>query len=187
MGYNFNWMRKSIEECKGTTCEVLFGWGLDRGEANPARQAIRNIIFEHISSLIDEGKVKGICLKSPIDVILSQRDLVHPDVVFLTADKSDILKNNEVDGTPSLIIEVLEDENDYIQLLLKAALYEKYQVPEFWAVDPYKKEVNQYIYRGFDMKPFLSFEGAHGLDDSFVSDILGGVEIVVEDLFEKEK
>ncbi len=185
MGYDFNWMRKTVDECKGTTCEVLFGWGLDRGEANPMRRAVRDTIFERINSMINDGKVTGICLKSPIDVLLSQRDLVHPDIVFLTADKTDILSGKEVNGTPSLIIEVFEDEHDYIQLLLKAALYEKYQVPEFWAVDPYKKEINQYIYRGFDRRPFLSFEGSHGLGDSFVSDILGGIEIFVDELFEK--
>ncbi len=180
MGYDFKWMRKTIDECKGTTCEVLFGWGLDRGEPNPERAKIREHIFEHIKTLIEQGKIEGTVLKAPVDVVLSQRDLVHPDLVFLTPDKMDLLNGREIDGIPSLIVEVLEDRNDYIQLLLKAALYENYQVPEFWAVDPYKREINHYVYRGFDMKPFLSFEGAHGVGDSFTSPILGGIEIEVE-------
>ncbi len=184
MGYNFNWMRKTIEECKGTTCEVLFGWGLDRGEANPLRQSVRKSVFDYINSLIKSDRIRGLCLKAPVDVVLSERDLVHPDVVFLTSDKMELWDGNEVKGAPTLIVEVLEDEHDYIQLLLKAALYENYQVPEFWAVDPFKKEINHYVYRGFDMKPFLSFEGAHGIGDTFVSDSLGGAEISVEKIFE---
>ncbi len=183
MGYDFNWLRKTVEECKGTTCEVLFGWGLDRGEANPERSRVRDLVFQHINGLLESGDVDGILLKSPVDVVLSQRDLVHPDIVFVTLDKAGIVNGTEVDGIPSLIIEVLENENDYIQLLLKAALYENYQVPEFWVVDPYRKEINQYVYRGFDMKPFLSFEGAHGPGDSFVSPILGNIELNVEELF----
>ena len=182
MAEEFNWMRKTVEECKGTTCEVLFGWGLDRGKRNPDRKALADKVFKLISSIVKDKEL-GVCLEWPVDVVLSDRDLVHPDVVFVDKDKAAIVHNREVKGSPTLIVEILENENDFIQLLLKTALYEKYEVQELWIIDPFRKEVNLYIYRYMGNNNYLEFEGAHGLGDAFVSESLSNSEIEVNQLF----
>ena len=44
---------------------------------------------------------------SPFDVVISNFDVVEPDLLFVAANQSDILTDKHVRGTPALVIEIL--------------------------------------------------------------------------------
>ncbi len=75
-----------------------------------------------------------------LDVVLSDDDVVKPDVIVV-CDKTKI-KDKSIQGAPDLIVEVLspstakKDKND------KYELYKSSGVKEYWIVDPYNQMID---------------------------------------------
>jgi Uma2 family endonuclease len=82
-----------------------------------------------------EDKSLGEVLFSPIDVVLTQRRVVQPDVVFISNKRLGIIKNC-IDGVPDLAMEVISEHSWQRDRIEKKALYEQAGLPEYWIVDP---------------------------------------------------
>jgi Uma2 family endonuclease len=71
---------------------------------------------------------------APVDVVLSEHDVVEPDVVFVADAQLQMLGERNVRGAPALIVEVLSDPR--IDRVRKRDLYARYGVLEYWIADP---------------------------------------------------
>ncbi len=80
-----------------------------------------------------KGK-KCIPMVSPCDVVLSDYDVVQPDL-FVVCDESKITPKN-LQGAPDLVIEILSPSTSHKDQQQKLDLYEKYRVKEYCIVDP---------------------------------------------------
>ena len=80
---------------------------------------------------------------APFDVVLTDMDIVQPDIVFV-ADDTDVLNDANIRGTPSFVIEVLSPSHPERDRKLKLAAYERTGVPEYWIVDPGAETVTVY-------------------------------------------
>lgn len=78
----------------------------------------------------------GKVLVGPVDVLFSQRDVVEPDVLFVSARRADRLHPRYIDGAPDLVIEVLSPSHRGYDRIKKRRLYDAHGVPEYWIVDP---------------------------------------------------
>ncbi len=72
---------------------------------------------------------------SPIDVVFSQIDAVQPDVVYFAPDRLSLIGAKNVQGAPSLVVEVLSPLSSNVDPGLKLETYARYGVPEYWIVD----------------------------------------------------
>jgi Uma2 family endonuclease len=73
---------------------------------------------------------------APLDVVLSRYDVVEPDVLFVAADQADVLTEKNLQGPPSLAVEVLSPSTRKRDARLKRDLFERTGVREYWLVDP---------------------------------------------------
>jgi Uma2 family endonuclease len=80
---------------------------------------------------------------APTDVVLSESDIVQPDV-FVVCDKKKITEAN-IQGAPDLIIEVLSPATALKDKREKKALYEKYGVREYIMAYPLEGYVERFI------------------------------------------
>lgn len=83
---------------------------------------------------------------APADVVLSERTVLEPDLLFVSDQQLDILTEANVQGAPALVIEVLSDPR--IDRVRKRDLYARYGVPEYWIVDPDADRVEVYRLQG---------------------------------------
>ena len=98
----------------------------------------------------------GEVLFAPCDVVLSDHDIVQPDILFVRHERSSILTEKNVQGAPDLIIEVLSEGCRRRDEVVKRTLYERHGVPEYWIVDPELETVKVYRLRdGAYGKPLL--------------------------------
>ena len=80
---------------------------------------------------------------APTDVVLSEYDVVQPDV-FVVCDEKKITEAN-IQGAPDLIVEVLSPATALKDKREKKVLYEKYAVKEYIIVDPAAQYVERFL------------------------------------------
>lgn len=95
--------------------------------------AIGNHVVEH-----GGGEV----FVAPFDVVLSDRNVVEPDLLFIADGQAEIVTEANVQGVPALVIEVVS--NPRMDLVRKRDLYERFGVAEYWAIDPGTDRVEIY-------------------------------------------
>jgi Uma2 family endonuclease len=85
---------------------------------------------------------------APVDVVLSYYDVVEPDLLLVRGERADILTPRNVQGAPSLVIEVLSAHSRSRDRQLKRDLYQRSGVQEYWLVDPDASRVSVFRRRG---------------------------------------
>ncbi|MBI2571157.1 MAG: Uma2 family endonuclease [Candidatus Schekmanbacteria bacterium] len=119
------------------------------GELNvtPAPTSRHQIVAANFHLLLGE-RVRthrlGRLLFAPVDVVLSDTDIVQPDLVFIRADRTGIIAERFIQGSPDLVIEILSPTTRRRDILTKSALYARFQVPSYWLVDPDIDQVSLY-------------------------------------------
>lgn len=78
----------------------------------------------------------GRVFSAPTDVVLSEMDVVQPDLLFVSADRASIVTEDNIQGAPDIVVEILSDTTRRTDEVIKRKLYERYAVPEYWIVDP---------------------------------------------------
>ena len=89
-------------------------------------------IGNHLQSNPHLGRV----FVAPLDVVLSNHDIVEPDVLFVATEQAAILTEKNVQGPPALVIEVLSPSTRKRDAQAKRRLFERSGVREYWLVDP---------------------------------------------------
>ena len=73
---------------------------------------------------------------APLDVILSEQDVLQPDLLFVAQERREIISERGCEGPPDLVVEILSPATEQRDRELKRKVYAKYGVPEYWLVDP---------------------------------------------------
>ena len=81
----------------------------------------------------------GEVFDAPYDVILSEENVVQPDLLFVCKQRSGIVGTENIQGPPDLVIEILSPGTKSKDLDIKRKLYAKYGIREYWTVDPAAK------------------------------------------------
>lgn len=71
---------------------------------------------------------------SPIDVRLSEHDVVQPDLIVV-CDRSQIT-DTHIEGPPSLVVEILSPSTERHDRVRKLRLYARAGVKEYWLLQP---------------------------------------------------
>lgn len=106
---------------------------------NPAPSPYHQTILARVSFALfefAENHGLGQVLFAPLDVALSDHDIVQPDAVFISTARADIIREKKIHGAPDLVVEVLSDSNRRYDIRVKFDQYERNGVTEYWVVDP---------------------------------------------------
>lgn len=104
----------------------------------------QNIVY-NVSFILKSKLLNKSCrpFVAPTDVVLSEYDVVQPDV-FVVCDEKKITEAN-IQGAPDLIVEVLSPATALKDKREKKNLYEKYGVKEYIIVDPAAQYVERFL------------------------------------------
>jgi Uma2 family endonuclease len=121
----------------------------------------------------------GKLLFAPVDVVLSQIDVVQPDIIWISEKRLAIITSRNVVNAPDLVVEITGPFTRRKDMLIKRKLYEKHGVKEYWVIDPDQEWLR--IYRRSGKK--LSFRHTLKKDDSFHCPLFPGLMIELKDVF----
>lgn len=83
----------------------------------------------------------GFVYYAPFDVVLSDEDVVQPDIIYVSKERRKIITHNNIQGAPDLVVEILSPKISYRDHEIKRKLYGKYGVKEYWIVYPIKQTI----------------------------------------------
>jgi Uma2 family endonuclease len=81
---------------------------------------------------------------APFDVILSDRTIVQPDIMYVATERSARVSERGVEGAPTLVVEILSPSTRETDRNTKLRLYASYGIPWYWIVDPDARTVEVY-------------------------------------------
>jgi Uma2 family endonuclease len=130
----------------------------------------------HLSEILAEYEraTGGLVFGSPIDIVLSEHNVLQPDLTFFTAGRRHLLDMMEATRVPpDLAVEVLSRSTEARDRGRKMAVFARFGVPEYWIVNPVTNELE--IYRL--VAGHYQLNSVCGRDESAASPTLPGLTI----------
>lgn len=142
-------------------------------------QNIELLLVQHARAT-DCGRV----LHAPVDVVLGQgarRDVVQPDIVFVSRARAQVVTEAEIAGAPDLVVEILSPGTQDRDRGYKRTAYERSGVREYWIVDPESTSIDVFSLgeAGFDESVM------YRLGDELASAVIPGLKVRLLDVFKK--
>jgi Uma2 family endonuclease len=89
----------------------------------------------------------GVLFDAPMDVQLSEHDIVQPDLVIILNENVRKITPTKIKVAPHLVVEILSPSNMEYDRTTKRELYERFGVKEYWVVDPFEQQEDQWVLR----------------------------------------
>ncbi len=116
---------------------------------------------------------------APFDVVLSDHNVVQPDLLFVPKENEHIITTANIQGAPDLVVEILSPSTSRRDWNEKRDLYAKYGVGELWIADPDERVVWVMALRDGEYEVV----GKYGDTQTFSSPTLAGVTIDLREVF----
>jgi Uma2 family endonuclease len=162
----------------GKQYEIIEGELLMSPPPTYLHQVISRNLFKVLDQYVSKNKL-GEILYAPFDVVLSMRNVVQPDLMYISSERLDIIAENNVVEAPDLVVEILSEATAGIDRIRKKMLYEKYAANEYWIVDPTKRAIEQFILR----EQALELNGTFDASQSFLSSAIRGFTMPAGKMF----
>ena len=146
---------------------------------NLKHQTVQVRLEERLARFVRENSL-GMLFFAPCDVVLSDTDVVQPDLLFVSSDRAHLLSSGEnVRGAPDLVIEILSPATAGRDRGYKRALYAKHGVAEYWLVDPSAETVRIHRLHGRALVVARTLRR----EQTLRSPLLPGFALDLEDVF----
>jgi Uma2 family endonuclease len=123
----------------------------------------------------------GAVFAAPFDVVLSDLDVVEPDLLYVSRERAGGLTEAHMRGAPDLIAEILSPGTRKTDEVTKRKLYERFGVAEYWIVDPELDAIK--IYRRVNDTFVRAAELSVEHDDVLTTPLLSGFSVALAEIF----
>ncbi|MBI1812147.1 MAG: Uma2 family endonuclease [Nitrospirae bacterium] len=134
-----------------------------------------------ISNFLKSHRIGEVFI-APMDVVLSDFDVVEPDLLFIASPHASIITKKHIMGVPDLVVEILSVSSRKTDEIIKRRLYEQYGVQEYWIVDPELDSVKMYRIEGGGYVKVAELSVEAG--DSLTTPCLPTLTIALSEIFE---
>ena len=165
----------------GKRHELIDGEHYVTPSPNIRHQRISGNLHLMIGTWLEEHPI-GQLFYAPLDVVLSNVDVVEPDLLYMSNERAaQVMTSLHVKGVPELVIEIGSPGTRKRDETIKRRLYERFGVTEYWVVDPDLDLIRIYRRTGehFDRAVELSRERG----DVLATPLLQGLELTLQRIF----
>ena len=145
---------------------------------NTRHQRVQRQLGYKLAQFIEDHAL-GELFFAPYDIVLSDTDVVQPDLLFISQQREHMITTENVRGAPDLVIEILSPSTADRDLGYKHELYGRHGVLEYWVLDPMAKTVAVHRQRDGELELTDTF----GRGDTLRTPLLKGLELQLDDVF----
>jgi Uma2 family endonuclease len=164
----------------GQRHELIDGEHFVTPAPNLRHQQISMRILRPIDNWLGQERI-GQIFYAPLDVILSNHDVVQPDLLYVSNGRKGIL-GQWVHGAPDLVVEIGSPSTRQRDETIKRRLYERDNVTEYWIVDPEIDVIRVYRRAGDRFAKPIELSRENG--DVLTTPLFPGLEIPLASVFE---
>ena len=164
--------------------ELIGGVLYKNPSRTPKHQLVLGNIVLELGDFVVSNKL-GRIIFSPMDVFLSDEDVLKPDLLFISEERRGII-GNWVYAAPDLVVEIVEmvyPETAERDRRAKRERYERFGVREFWMVELSHRTVEVLVASDGD---FVT-AGVYGEGDVLMSSLFPGFSMDMNGVFESAK
>jgi Uma2 family endonuclease len=148
-------------------------------------QRVLGRAYLYIGNYLEEHPL-GSVFFAPVDVVFDPINCVEPDLLYVSREREERqLTEDNLEGAPDLVIEVLSPSTRRVDEGAKLRLYERFGVPEYWVFDPDPEKVRVYRLENGKLKLVAELSRQQGTSVTILSTpLLPGLEIPLDELFD---
>jgi Uma2 family endonuclease len=141
----------------------------------------QRVVIAIVDLLTDyERAMGGLVFCSPIDIVLSDYDVLQPDVVWFGSSRMHLVEpHSAIESVPDLAIEVLSRTTEARDRGRKLDLLGRFDLPEYWIIDPVECRLEVYTNRNGRMLLACDHQG----NDEVISPTVPHLRFTVDRLF----
>ena len=158
--------------------EIIDGEPIMVAAPRRVHQASSRNISTPLDIYVKENRL-GEMYYAPTDVILSDINVVQPDILFVSNTRSHILADEGIRSAPDLVVEILSPSTARLDKVRKRELYARFRVPEYWQADTDDPNVLVLTLAGDEYET----AGVYGLGETLLSPLLPGFTLDIDDIF----
>lgn len=147
---------------------------------NTRHQRISGKLLISLHTFVTQHRL-GEVFAAPLDVILSEFDVVQPDLMFVSAGRAAIITEANIQGAPDLVVGILSERTRKVDERVKRDLYSRYGIAEYWIIDPDLETIK--VYRMTDKGYLRAAELAKETKDTLSSPLLPGLSLLLAEIF----
>lgn len=113
----------------------------------------------------------GEVFDAPCDVYLDDKNVVQPDILFISKERKNIIGEKNIQGAPDLVIEIISENTAYRDLIQKKKIYARFGVKEYWIVIPGEELIEVYTLKDNTYILYKSCNKEDTLESPFLRDL----------------
>ena len=121
-----------LPEDPGYRYEILDGILVKEPSPNVMHQRVSRRLQRILEDYFWELDPDGEIFNAPLDVTFHDISVVQPDLFYVSGEQKLIVKENRIDGPPTLIVEVMSPSSSRKDRLQKLKIYQEVQVQHYW-------------------------------------------------------
>jgi excisionase family DNA binding protein len=179
-GYTYEDYLKIPEE-PGYRFEILEGILVKEPSPSVHHQRVASALYRQLANFFDGFNPEGELFFAPLDVTLTNRNVLQPDILFVSGDRKEIMRQERIDGPCDLVVEIMSPTNRRKDRLQKMEIYCKAGIPHYWLVDPEENTLEAFVLRSGNYT--LVFAGGPG--DKFIHPEFPGLDLDLDKVFHR--
>ena len=164
----------------GKRHELIDGEHYVTPSPNLKHQAVSGNLLGLVWAYLRENPI-GKVYAAPLDVVFSHFDVVEPDLLYVSEARRNVLTAKNVQGAPDLVVEIGSPNTRRRDEKLKHQLYERFNVTEYWVVDPDIDVVRVYRLEIGKFQRAQELSQDHG--DVLTTPLLPGLALPLSEIF----
>ena len=139
--------------------------------------ALINLIIA-IGAFVKKHKL-GKVYSAPFDVVLSDTNVVQPDLLFVSTARQHSITPENIQGAPDLVVEILSPSTAERDRSVKFELYAQHGVQEYWIVNPDARTITVFLLNEGEFEEVDTYSEG----ETLTSPILTGFSIALDEIF----
>jgi Uma2 family endonuclease len=111
---------------------------------SPAHQDLLGFLYELINGYVRRRQLGRVYFAPVVMKLATRPSGREPDLLFVSGEHADRLRETHVDGPADLVVEIISPESDARDRGEKFVEYEAAGISEYWLIDPLRQEATFY-------------------------------------------
>jgi len=129
-----------IRETSDEQFELIEGALFVTPSPSPLHQMVSRRLSKLLDAAIPDSSI-GEFFYAPLDVYFDDQTVLQPDLLVFLRDRIELVGEKNIQGPPTLAIEIVAPSTGGRDRGIKRDLYARYGVLEYWLVDPEARTV----------------------------------------------